>query len=333
MIAVEEMAPSLAGVLSEDGWRALVVAVSKDPNAKFTILLFPPGSDIPERAIKAPTTSGAAAALSGEADVLRTLHRRGLGRVSPTVPAVLGKLDTPAGQALLLSGLRGQPLTTAYHRWHHTAREGLVRADFAAAGRWLAAFWESTAWGGTDLDPVSWLLPTLRSRFESHADFEAAWKGLHAIRDRMRGERTPVTAVHGDFWFGNVLVEGGEVSGVLDWEAGMLAGQPVRDLVRFALSYALYLDRHTRPGRTVAGHPGLRAGRFGAGIEFLADGTGWFPDAARTFLMSGLNRLGIPGTLWRDMVLVGAAEVAATADHPDFAAAHLELLVGLMGRQ
>ena len=60
--------------------------------------------------------------------------------------------------------------------------------------------------------------------------------------------------MHGDYWPGNLLLHRGRVSGVVDWEAGALAGEPLRDVVRFVLSYALYLDRHTRAGR-----PGRRA--------------------------------------------------------------------------
>jgi aminoglycoside phosphotransferase (APT) family kinase protein len=135
--------------------------------------------------------------------------------------------------------------------------------------------------------------------------------------------------VHGDLWFGNVLAAG-HVTGVVDWEAGAVRGDPVRDLARFVLAYALYLDRHTPPGRRVRGHPGLRAGHWGAGVAYAIDGTGWFPDLARGFLDQGLRRLGLPGALWRDVALAGLADVAATADHAAFALAHLRLLRHLL---
>ena len=60
--------------------------------------------------------------------------------------------------------------------------------------------------------------------------------------------------MHGDFWFGNLLTRDGVVSGVVDWEHAAAQGSPLRDAVRFVLSYSLYLDRHTRPGRRVLGH-------------------------------------------------------------------------------
>ena len=77
-------------------------------------------------------------------------------------------------------------------------------------------------------------------------------------------------------------------TGVVDWEDADLRGEPVRDLIRFAIAYALYLDRGTRPGRRVRGFPGLRASRWGAGIGFGINGSGWFPELFRGFVRDGL---------------------------------------------
>src|SRR6185369_3446488 len=96
-------------------------------------------------------------------------------------------------------------------------------------------------------------------------------------------------------------------------------GEPLRDVVRFAASYALYLDRHTQAGRRVAGHPGLRADTWGAGLAHAAKGRGWFGALVRDYLAAALDRLGLPTSLWPDLVLAGIADVAATADHPEFA--------------
>ena len=89
--------------------------------------------------------------------------------------------------------------------------------------------------------------------------------------------------------------------------------------------YALFLDRRTRPGRRVAGHRGLRAGTWGAGVEYALDGHGWFPDLFRGFLKDGLARLGASPASWRDAALAGIAEVAALTDDHEFARRHLEL--------
>jgi hypothetical protein len=95
--------------------------------------------------------------------------------------------------------------------------------------------------------------------------------------------------------------------------------------------YALYLDRRTRRGRRVAGHPGLVAGTWGAGVEYALTGAGWFPEAFRGFLRDGLQRLGASPESWRDAAVAGIAEVAAVTDDRGFARSHLELLRRLRG--
>jgi hypothetical protein len=172
----------------------------------------------------------------------------------------------------------------------------------------------------------------LRRRFAGDPLLDDRLARLNDIHNRLRSTATPRTAVHGDFWFGNVLMAGKQISGVIDWEGGVASGEPVRDLVRFALSYALYLDRHTRPGHRVAGHRGLRAGEWGAGITWSFEGEGWFPDLVRGFIRSGLERLGADPGCWREALLAGLAEVAATADHLDFARMHWDLFDRLAQR-
>jgi Phosphotransferase enzyme family len=149
------------------------------------------------------------------------------------------------------------------------------------------------------------------------------------VEARLRSQRAPRTAVHGDLWFGNVLAEGGSVCGVLDWETGAVRGDPLRDPVRFALAYALYLDRRTRPGRRTGGHPGLRSGRWGAGVAYALGGRGWFPGLVRGFLRASLAGVGVDPERWRDAALAGIAEVAAVADDEGFARRHLELFLEL----
>jgi hypothetical protein len=96
--------------------------------------------------------------------------------------------------------------------------------------------------------------------------------------------------------------------------------------------YALFLDRRTKVGRQVAGHSGLRAGEWGAGVAYAVDGTGWFPELFRRFLRDGLARLGADTASWRDLALAGIAEVAALADDDEFARRHLELFRTLARR-
>jgi hypothetical protein len=165
----------------------------------------------------------------------------------------------------------------------------------------------------------------LEHRFGEDPELAGDLSALAELRIRLGGQRAPSTVVHGDFWLGNILIGGDGVSGVADWEVARMAGVPAHDLARFAVTYSLYLDRHTRPGRPVAGHRGLRADRWGAGVDHAVDGDGWYPTLVRDFLGGGLVRLGIARSSWRDVVLAELAVIAGEADHVGFARQHLLL--------
>lgn len=309
---------------------------SRDPNAKVTAVLL--GGDRAASAVrvtvKVPTTAAAADIVAAEGRLLAALADRGLGGgLAATLPVVVGYVDADGMTAMVTSGLAGVPMQVRYHGWRHTARRSRVAADFTAAGCWLAALHAATADGSEPVDFGGISLSRIEDRFPDHPALAAARPGLSWAAERLAAARTPRTVVHGDFWAGNVLLRDGQVSGVVDWEAGELAGEPLRDVVRFALSYALYLDRHTRPGRRVPGHAGLLADGFGAGVVAACCGRGWFGALVRDFVTSALARLGAPADLWREALLAGVAEVAARADHPEFAAAHLQLLAELVYRQ
>jgi hypothetical protein len=99
----------------------------------------------------------------------------------------------------------------------------------------------------------------------------------------------------------------------------------VRDLARFAIMYALYLDSGPSAARWPRGFHGKRTRPWGAGVEFALNGTGWFPDVFRDFLRAGLLRLGASPDVWRDAALAGLADVAARTDDPAYGRLHLEL--------
>jgi hypothetical protein len=322
---------SLADFIDSDAIETVVVGSSKDPNPKLTILLIPKGNGQPRFALKVPTTDGAAAALEGEMRVLRALRGRCAEPARSTIPRVVGQVEMGGRWGLLMNALPGVTMTSRYHGWRHTARPAAVAADFALAAAWLAQFHRATAGPATALEMDAGIGVLLARRHGALAGMDDTLAELDAIYARLREHRTLGSAVHGDFWCGNLLIAEGAVSGVVDWEAGSVLGEPARDLVRFAFTYALYLDRHTRPGHGVAGHPGLRAGSFGGGLVYAMEGRGWFPDLFRQFLEDGLARLGAAPACWRDAVLAGVAEVAATADHPGFAHGHLQLFRRLAG--
>jgi aminoglycoside phosphotransferase (APT) family kinase protein len=331
------MAPprTLAAFIDQTGGRAACLALSRDPNAKVTILLFPPGATQPAYVAKVPTTDAAALSVEREAERLAEVGDRVTGQVSATIPKLVATVEHLGRPVLVMTALPGQSMLAAYHSWRHTARREAVAADFAAAGDWLAGL--HSAVGGNGQASVARMLDgvadVLGRRFGGQPGADADLAELAALRERLEGHRTPQSVVHGDFWAGNLLTERGRVLGVIDWEHACLTGTPVRDLARFATSYSLYLDRHTRQGRRVAGHPGLRAGRWGDGVDYAIDGAGWYPDLVRSFVMSGLERLGVSPSCWRDVLLADLATTAATADHDEFARNHLLLFRRLTGGQ
>jgi aminoglycoside phosphotransferase len=318
-----------AGLLGVAGMETVVVALSKDPNAKVTLLLIPHGSEQPTVAVKIPTTKGAEATIAAERRLLTDLRARLPAAMLSTIPTIVHLAEAQGRVALVTTALPGSPMRNRYHAWQHLASADAVRDDFMAVERWLARFQSATAGPPAPVDMDNGGVAILRRRFAGDPALDGTLATFGAIHARLRTSKTPRTAVHGDFWFGNLLVSGEEISGVVDWEAGSKRGEPVRDIVRFALTYALYLDRHSRSGRRVAGHRGLRAGVWGSGIDFAINGEGWFPDLFREFVRGGLSRLGADPDRWHDATLAGIAEVAATADHGDFAALHWQLFKSL----
>ena len=316
---------TLSEYIGTSGLLSLVVAASKDPNAKITVLLVSPETGRPVVAVKAPTTDLAARAVRVERKVLLEIHAHVPDRIRATIPAVVDSVDFEGRAALVISALPGAPMTTTYHGWRHTASRVKVGGDFATVASWLADLQAGTARDRTPIDLDGGVTTRLGSRFADDPEVVADIERLAVLLERLARDTTPLTTSHGDLWFGNILVEDEQVSGVVDWEAGSATGEPVRDLVRFANMYALYLDRSTRRGRPVHGHTGLRADGFGAGLEFALLGNGWFPDLYRHFLQHGLARLGASPGNWRAAAMAGIAEVAAFTDDHEFARRHLEL--------
>lgn len=307
------------------GLQSLVIGISKDPNAKVTVLLVSPISGRSVLAVKVPTTDVAARAVEAEERALLAIRQVAPRTVVDVIPRVVDAVEFEGRRATVVTAMPGIPMATSYIRRRHTATRALVAADFNAVEAWLSELQSGTAGRSARVDMDGGVVARLRGRFPDDVRFDADLDQLAEINDRLGRNETPRTAVHGDMWFGNVLLAGTQITGVVDWEASTTSGEPIRDLVRFALMYALFLDRRTRPERRVAGHPGLRADRWGAGVEFALDGVGWFPDLFRQFLERGLVRLGAPAASWRDAAVAGIAEVAALTDDHDFARRHFEL--------
>lgn len=314
--------------------RGLLIAVSRDPDAKATFIIterpdLVADSRASRLAVKIPRTRAAGIAVEREGRMLVELRRMPLGAIGETIPRYVQSRQFEGRPVLVSTGMPGASMSVAYHQWLHTARPQALRVDFELAGRWLAQFQSASARG---LARVTWaaeVADELRGRWDGHPRLAAALSNLEAAQRTLGSCEAPTTAVHGDFWFGNLLVHDGQLVGVVDWESGEPEGSPLRDLARFVLSYCLYLDRHTRPGHRVAGHRGLRRVGCAPGVSYALLANGWLPQLVRSFLGDGLTRLGLSRALWYDVALTGIGEVAALANDLEFGACHLELLAGL----
>ena len=125
------------------------------------------------------------------------------------------------------------------------------------------------------------------------------------------------SAVHGDFWCGNILVKDDEVSGVIDWEAGR---SPAARCATWPASCSATASTWTGTrGRGIgcAGIPASGGPASATACRYGLLGNGWFPDLVRRFLADGLGHLGLPPGLWYDVALAGLGEIAADANDED----------------
>jgi hypothetical protein len=319
------MIPNSDHLLSSPG---VLIAASRDPDAKLTFLTTP-GRGREALVVKVPTTPAAARAVENEARLLVGLRRLQLGDLAPKLPRYVGTVEVDGLRALVATRLPATPMSVSYHRWLHTAVPRRVRRDFAMAGAFLAALQDRTSGPPEALVWPSRVIEGVQGRWDGHASLPRAISVLEGARQRLEAHRLPQVAVHGDYWFGNLLASGESVTGVVDWEAGQLDGCPLADLARFALSYSLYLDRHTRVGSAVRGHRGLRRDGFGAGVRYALCGSTWYARVVRDYLTCGLRRLGLPASLWYDVAVIGLGDIAQSANEDEFGKGHLELLASL----
>ncbi|GAA1256142.1 phosphotransferase [Oryzihumus leptocrescens] len=319
----------LADWIADSGHRMLILDHSHDGDGRVVVLLFTAGQRQPSIALKVATGAGGAR-LREEDARLRSLRTLRMGPLRSTVPHLLPPPADPHLTVLATSAQPGVPMLVSYHRPGHVRSPARVRADFRAAGTWLAQLQSERVGGSAPLDlRPGCVEAAARVLGDRPAEQDRVLELLSSLRSRLRRYSVARTVVHGDYWPGNLLVREGRVSGVVDWERAEPRGNPVGDLVRFAVAYAHYLDRHTRPGRPVRGHPGLIAGPPGAGVLHATDGSGWFPSLVRAYLQEGLTRLDLPPSLGRDAVLADVAATAAEAARPGFARDQWSLFLAL----
>jgi aminoglycoside phosphotransferase (APT) family kinase protein len=91
----------------------------------------------------------------------------------------------------------------------------------------------------------------------AHPDGERVWQAVRQGFPRL--EPVPPTLVHVDYWPGNILWDGGQISAVVDWEEAAF-GDPAIDVAYCRMDIALRglsqaADEFLRAYEAVAGHP------------------------------------------------------------------------------
>jgi aminoglycoside phosphotransferase (APT) family kinase protein len=320
--------------------RLVVVGLSRDENPKSTVIAWDPARRGPRLVAKVARSPQAVHAVLAEATALTAVAELDPDLVGGTVPRALGVRRDETGAVLVTTVVPGVPMAVDYHRWRHTARPPAVREDLSRALAWLDELGripvpDRSARAGSHAARTPWTPAGLAARLgERWPDDGLAAAVGDAVGALASGLALPPDAprvvVHGDYWCGNVLRADGIVSGVVDWEHASIGGDALHDVTRFVLAYVLYLDRHTRPGRAVDGHPGLVAGRWGEPVRYAVTGSGWLSQAVEHAVAGHLASTGRDPRRWRAALAVAAAEVAASSDEAEFARRHLVLAQELL---
>jgi hypothetical protein len=134
-------------------------------------------------------------------------------------------------------------------------------------------------------------------------------------------------ASHGDYWAGNLFVQDGRVSGVVDWERAALDDLPVWDPVKAVGSAAYHLDRYRSvPRRGPAALPGwgdlgpwrgVAEPQFAAGFRAAFVQPCWLADLCREALVTTFRRTGVPlGWLPTAIIMYLVRQVLQATDSP-----------------
>jgi aminoglycoside phosphotransferase (APT) family kinase protein len=334
---------ALGAYLDPDGG-VIVVGKDRDPSAKVAFILLDRRGNaaavakVARRPVSEPS-------IEAEYATLRQLRSTGSPLVAASSPRPLF-LDRIEGRlTLVVSAVNGLPMATRYYRPGHTGDRRRVDQDFEAARTWLRRLHRETTSGTIRLDQAldRWVDSTFRRYREEIGWTRTEAELFHAVNERARALSAcvvPMTAVHGDFSVGNLLVDDRGISGVVDWELGGVSGLPFRDVYKFPTSYGFYLDRaYPADVRGIPGHPGReefreRWRRFGdwpnlIGFGYSYFGRGWFPEQVRQFVLQHLEDLGVPPAVNAVFFPTFLAEQAVTLPDPAFRQGYRSLLRAL----
>jgi aminoglycoside phosphotransferase len=313
----------------------LVVGHRRPTTGMVTVLLFRTGDRSPSVVAKLPRYGPTGEPLRREAAALERV--RGAvavgalaGAVRDAIPRPLGLHRVDGTEVLLQTGMPGVHLVAATASGRVHPAKLARRLDLLLG--WCLELQAASARQVTVDDGL------LADRLEP-----LAAEGLAAmdadprvgrLLDRsleaaagLRGTALPLVVCHGDYWAGNVVVAGGRVRGVIDWERATLDDLPLWDLVKAVGSAAYHLDRYRslpRRGRGALpgwGDLGPWAGigdpLFAASFRAAFVQQGWLAGVARDALVRAFRRGGIPlGWLPVALTFYLVRQVVQASDSP-----------------
>jgi hypothetical protein len=233
------------------------------------------------------------AALDREQAVLEGLRTRVDANLARTIPRVLQRVQAgPSSIGLAVTS--PQDPETAVVPEPRRPSHNRLRKDaplvLDAVGTWLGQLWEQTRQG----EPAPAAVGAAGARWlvDLYPPISRTAVGLD---DLLRAQRylgsqlVPRTAVHGSLCPRHVQISHGRVVAVEDWGLGSLGSDPLIDLGGFAVRYA------------------------GTRLEDALGGRSAFGKAVRRFVTTGLESVGLPPRLWRDLLMLAQLDRAHRA--------------------
>jgi phosphotransferase family enzyme len=157
-----------------------------------------------------------------------------ISSVGPTTPTPVGIFEYEDHLISAESFSRGTSLSLLLRRGNRTGPHH-VEEDFQRATNWLERFQSETV-----SEDVRWNVKNEIERQLAACDLRLTIRfRLDLLRSAHDQEKLslPVTASHGDFWPGNVLLEPARLS-VIDWDYFKYEEWPLLDLFLFTTTYA-----------------------------------------------------------------------------------------------
>jgi hypothetical protein len=219
-------------------------------------------------------------AVATEERVLRHAHGTLRGTLRAAIPHVEGHVEVYTSlEGLLLTAVPG--LTVGSRR--RTARR--TRELLGAVPHWITGVWHDSAAGTATVDLGAQDAQTVLTRHHPIPRLEPALDAIRRARLRIAEYDVPLTLTHGCLCPDHVFLTDAGI-GVDDWGAGSTAGNPLRDVGRFAL--------------------GVAGGRL---PEVLA-GRSAFAGEIRQFMTAVLVHTPVPAQLWREVLVLAQLELA-----------------------